>query len=131
MVFGTCHEQPLYYKPATFPLENIDCISAISMFNSSQPALTNLSHCFPNQFHHPTDPNNPYVPVPQPLIPSAIKQEPHIHPPGTNPYANFESHPLSHVGFQAQASFVQDLNVGSQNWVINEAAPIRYDAVSG
>ncbi|POO01957.1 zinc finger protein [Trema orientale] len=83
----------------------------------------NWSYNFPNQ-SHPTNPNNPFLSFPQPLT-----SEPCIHPPGTDPYANSGSYPLTYVGFQAQASFGEDPNAASRNWVVKQAAPIRYDAI--
>ena len=86
----------------------------------------NLSTHFPNQ----SNPNYPYLSFPQPLPPSASTPEQYIHPPGTDPYANSGPYPFTHVGFQAQPSFGEDPNAVSQNWVVKQAASVRYDAVS-
>ncbi|XP_062116601.1 uncharacterized protein LOC133830607 [Humulus lupulus] len=94
----------------------------------------NFSFHFPNQYHHPTTTATPpttnatnpnFLYFPQPVQNS----EPYLHPPGTEPYANSGSHPVTYVGFQNQVSFGDDPSAGSRSWVVKEAAPVKYDAI--
>ncbi|EXC11034.1 Zinc finger RNA-binding protein [Morus notabilis] len=99
------------------------------MFDPSQFTYTNLSSHFPDQLHT-TNPNNPYFPVPQPFLSSSLTSEPYIHPPGTDPLPNWGSLQLTSGEFQAKPPNSEDPNSASQNWVVKQSAPIRYDALA-
>ncbi|XP_015883381.3 uncharacterized protein LOC107419150 [Ziziphus jujuba] len=100
------------------------------MFNPTQFTFSNsssqLSHHSSTTTNHTA---NPFLSFPQPVLPYTLPSDPPIHPPGTDPYANSGTYPLTHVGFHGQTQYREDPNASFQNWVVNQAESIRYDNV--
>lgn len=67
---------------------------------------------------------------PQPVLPSELPSQSVIHPPGTDPYALASAYSSIHGGFGGQTSHGENPNAVPQGWVVNQANPTGYTAVS-
>lgn len=124
---------PNQLNPITNPnpsSNNLPSNPHYQMFNPTHFTFSNSSSQL-SQHSHTTNPaNHPFLSFPQPVLPYTLPLDPAVQPPGTDPYANTGSYPLTHVGFQGQTQYGEDPNASSQNWVVKQGEPIKYDNVS-